>query len=151
VTAVLLTAAVLLNGIGAGIMLATVVGIVPFLLTMPYQRYVETVKFLWPRYDPMMPILNVATVVLDVALTFTATGRTRTLVPVAGALLLSVIVISVTRNVPINRYVTALDPARSPADWPTRDPRVRWRNWNLLRTLLATAALTVNAAAAVQR
>jgi hypothetical protein len=151
VTAVLLAVAVLANGVAAGIMLATVIGIVPFMLAMSYSRYVETVSFLWPRYDPMMPILNVLVAGLDIVVASTARGPASPLAGVAGALLIVVITVSVAKNVPINKYVTALDPQHRPADWAQRDPRVRWRNWNLARTTLAVAALAVNVTAAVQR
>jgi hypothetical protein len=144
----LLAITVLANGVATGIMLSTVVGIVPFMLTMPYEHYVQTVTFLWPRYDPMMPALNVLTVLLDAALAATAHGTTARLAAAAGILLVVVITISLAKNVPINKYVSALDAGSCPVDWAERDPRIRWRNWNLLRTLLAAAALVVNVSAA---
>ncbi|WP_083734002.1 DUF1772 domain-containing protein [Actinomadura sp. CNU-125] len=60
-------------------------------------------------------------------------------------LLVTVMAISVIKNVPINRFVMSLDPAVRPDDWSRTDPRRRWRNWNLLRTGLAAAALGLNA------
>jgi uncharacterized membrane protein len=134
------------NGIVAGVMLSTAVGVVPMTLVLPYPQYVQTIRFLWPRYDPFMPIANTVTFVLDIVLVLVTPARA--LFAAAAVLLAAVMIISVTKNVPINRYVTSLDPDSCPADWDQQDPRVRWRNWNLLRTLLALLALTTNLAAA---
>jgi hypothetical protein len=134
------------NGIAAGVMLSTVIGIVPMTMALPYAQYVQTIRFLWPRYDPLMPTLNVTTFVVDSLLAFVApTGH---LFGLAAVLLATVMVVSVTKNVPINKYVTSLDTDTCPADWAERDPRMRWRNWNLVRTLLVLVALTINVVAA---
>jgi len=149
-TAAQLTAplAAVLNGVAAGIMLSTVVGIVPMMLTQPYGPYVRTVQFLWPRYDPLMPILNGAALVLAVLSAATAGDvPARPVLAVAAALLAGVMAISVTKNVPVNRFVGGLDPARPPADWARLDPRQRWRRWNLIRTALATLAFVTNVTA----
>ncbi|WP_433336448.1 anthrone oxygenase family protein [Spirillospora sp. CA-294931] len=145
-----LTALALLgNGLTAGIMLSTVMGIVPLTAVQTYDRYVETIQFLWPRYDPFMPITHVLTVVLDLVLVFLAPEpEARALFGVAGVVLVVVMAISVIKNVPINRYVMSLDPATVPDAWETKDPRRSWRNWNLLRTSLALGGLVVNAAGA---
>ncbi|HEX6871576.1 MAG TPA: DUF1772 domain-containing protein [Micromonosporaceae bacterium] len=133
------------NGVAAGVMLSTVVGITPLTAVLSYDRYVETIKFLWRRYDPMMPITNAATFLLDgwlaVSLREQAAGAS---FGAAALLLATVMVISVVKNVPINKYVTGLDPARPPDDWASADPRDRWRRWNTTRTLLAFAALAAN-------
>ena len=67
-TAYLLPLVLLGNGVAAGVMLSTVIGVVPMFLTMNYGPYVRSVQFLWPRYDPFMPILNGVTraVVFDI-------------------------------------------------------------------------------------
>jgi uncharacterized membrane protein len=65
---------------------------------------------------------------------------------VATVLMVAVITVSVTKNVPINRWVAAQDPASLPADWRTR--RVRWQRWNAARSVLAALALTANLATA---
>lgn len=134
-----------LNGVAAGIMLSTVIGIVPMMLTQPYRGYVQTVQFLWPRYDPLMPILNGTAFVLAAGSAL-AVGdvAARPALAVAAVLLGTVITISVTRNVPVNRYVSGLDPGREPVDWARRDPRGRWSAWNLVRTTLALAAFGSN-------
>lgn len=142
-TAAQLTAplAALLNGVAAGIMLSTVVGVVPMMLTQPYARYVQTVRFLWPRYDPLMPVLHGAALALAV-FSAAAVGDVpaRPAHALAAVLLVGVMTISVTRNVPINRFVSGLDPARPPQDWAALDPRQRWQRWNLTRTGLSLLA-----------
>ncbi|TYB60716.1 DUF1772 domain-containing protein [Nonomuraea sp. PA05] len=146
---VLVPLALVGNGLAAGIMLSTVIGVVPWMLVQPYDKYVSATRFLWSRYDPFMPIVNALTCVLDVVLIFVApTAASRALFAVAAGLLLVVMTISVVKNVPINRYVTSLDPDVRPDDWERRDPRLRWRSWNLIRTALALLAFAVNAAAA---
>jgi uncharacterized membrane protein len=137
--------AALLNGVAAGIMLSTVVGIVPMMLTQPYQGYVQTVQFLWPRYDPLMPILNASALVLTAFSAVAAGGvPARPVLAVAAALLAIVMTISITKNVPVNRFVGGLDPDHQPADWARLDPRPRWRRWNLIRTTLAVVAFALN-------
>jgi uncharacterized membrane protein len=142
--------AAVLNGVAAGIMLSTVIGIVPMMLTMPYQRYVQTVRFLWPRYDPLMPILNGTALVL-VVVSAALAGRvpSRPAFVVAAVLLATVVTISITKNVPVNRFVSGLDPGEQPGDWPRLDPRARWRTWNLVRTTLALLAFTSTVTATV--
>ncbi|MFB9235133.1 anthrone oxygenase family protein [Plantactinospora siamensis] len=148
-TDVLVAVALLANGLTAGIMLSTVLGIVPLTFVLPYRQYVQTIQFLWPRYDPFMPIVHVLTVLADLVLTLTVdAGPARVLFGLAGGLLVVVMAVSVVRNVPMNRFVMALDPASQPADWARVDPRPRWRAWNQFRTGLALLALLLNAAAA---
>ena len=73
--------------------------------------------------------------------------RPTTLLAVAAALLLAVMAISITKNVPVNRFVSGLDPAAPPADWDRLDPRVRWQRWNTTRTGLAVLAFAANVTA----
>ncbi len=142
-TRVLVLLALLGSGIGSGVMFSTVIGVAPMTLVLSYERYVETIRFLWPRYDPFMPITHVVTFACDVALLFLVPDG-RAFFGVAAGLLATVMIISVVKNVPINRYVTSLDPLNPPPDWADRDPRVRWRNWNRIRTGLALLALGAN-------
>jgi uncharacterized membrane protein len=145
VTAAHVTAplAALLGGVAAGIMLSTVVGIVPMMVSQPYESYVRTVRFLWPRYDPMMPILNGGALVLAAVSTVTVgDAPARPALALAVLLLIGVVSISILKNVPVNRFVSGLDPAHPPADWSRVDPRSRWRLWNLVRTALAVLAFT---------
>jgi uncharacterized membrane protein len=142
----LVPVALLTGGVACGIMLSTVIGIFPFMTRMPYQGYVSAVQFLWRRYDPAMPILNGVALVTCAAIAILAgPSAARSAFAVASALLVVLMVISVSKNVPINRYVFRLDPAAQPADWDQRDPRARWRWWNNLRTAIALAALLCSA------
>ncbi|MFC4121820.1 DUF1772 domain-containing protein [Nonomuraea zeae] len=138
--------AAVLNGIAAGIMLSTVIGIAPMMLALPYGRYVQLVQFLWPRYDPIMPVTNGATLVLDVLLAtaLAEPGPARLGYGAAAVLQAAVMGISITRNVPVNRMVKGLDPEQRPGDWADIDPRRRWRAWNTVRTSLALLAFVVN-------
>jgi uncharacterized membrane protein len=140
--------ATLSNGVAAGIMLSTVIGIAPMFLSLPYGRYVQTVRFLWPRFDPTMPITNGLTLALDVLLAAALAGEARARAAFAAAAVLQAAVmgISITRNVPVNRLVYGLDPDSEPADWARIDPRRRWRRWNIVRTSLALLAFVVNVA-----
>jgi uncharacterized membrane protein len=140
----------LANGSAAGIMLSTVIGVAPLFLSLPYTRYVQTVQFLRPRFDPAMPALNGLTLVLDLLLaSVLADGGARYRFAAAGVLQVAVMVISITRNVPVNKLVMALDPEQEPSDWQKIDPRRRWRDWNFVRTSLALLAFAVNVAAIV--
>jgi uncharacterized membrane protein len=140
--------AAVLNGIAAGVMLSTVIGIVPMMLSMQYQRYVQTVQFLWPRYDPLMPILNGAALVLAALSAALSGGEpSRPVFVVAAVLLAAVVTISITKNVPVNRFVSGLDPHHQPSEWSRLDPRARWRTWNLVRTAIALLAFAANVTA----
>lgn len=142
---VLLPLALLTNGIAAGVMVSTAIGLAPLQSAVPYETYVDTIQFLWKRYDPFMPILNVLALLLDAVLALgPSQGSARWLFGLAALLLVTVMSISVVKNVPINRYVMSLDARAQPPDWARVDPRIRWRNWNLLRTVLAVLALLLN-------
>ena len=139
-----------LNGVAAGIMLSTVIGIVPMMLAMPYDRYVRTVQFLWPRYDPLMPVLNGGALLLaGFSAVAAGPGPARPALTLAAVLLAAVMTISITKNVPVNRLVAGLDADRQPADWARIDPRQRWRAWNLVRTVLALLAFATDVTATV--
>ncbi len=140
--------ATVVNGIAAGIMLSTVIGIVPMFRALPYTGYVQMVQFMRPRFDPIMPISNGGALLIDLVLV--ATGRRGIVLHVAAVLLLAaVITISVSRNVPVNRYLMSLDPQEPPDDWAETDPRRRWQRWNNIRTGLAVLAFLCNAAALI--
>lgn len=137
------------NGIAAGVMLSTVIGIVPLILVLPYDRYVQTIQFMWPRYDPFMPIAHGLTLLLDFVLVgMVDAPAARWSFAAGGVLLVIVMAISLVKNVPVNRYVMSLDPHAQPSDWQQRDPRRAWASWNLLRTSLALVALALNGAGA---
>ncbi|MEV4702084.1 DUF1772 domain-containing protein [Actinoplanes sp. NPDC049316] len=145
---VLLPLALLFSGFAAGGLMISSLGGAPLLLALPTDRYVPVHQFLVTRFDPFMPISMSAALVFDLALTLTGpSGGFRLLTGLAAVLLVCAMAVSLTKNVPINRWISTLDPERLPADWDRLDPRVRWRNWNLVRTVLAVCALVVNVCA----
>lgn len=135
------------NGIAAGVFAGTVLGGVPLLLALPPDRYVHAHGFLATRYDPFMPVTLAVTALLDLGLAIGGPGGSRVPFAIAGLLLLGVMTVSLTKTVPINKWVVSLDPQRLPADWDERDPRGSWNTWNRVRTGLAMAGLVVNVVA----
>ncbi|MFB6834678.1 anthrone oxygenase family protein [Streptomyces hydrogenans] len=136
------------NGVAAGVFAGTVLGGVPLLMSLPPQGYVHAHRFLATRYDPFMPVTLAASALIDIVLAFTApTGTARTLYGVAAVVLLSVMTVSVTKTVPINRWVVTLTPESMPDDWETVDPRRDWQRWNAVRSSLCVLGLFVNLAA----
>jgi uncharacterized membrane protein len=139
---------VLTGGLAAGGLMISALGGAPMLLALPVNTYLPVHKLLVGRFDPFMPVCIITSLLSDIALAVVApNGATHTLAAAGAALYLSVLSVSLTKNVPINRWIKTLDPANPPADWNRIDPRVRWRNWNLVRTVLALLALVVNVAA----
>lgn len=133
------------NGMGAGVLMGTQLGGWPLLESLPPSRYVRTHVFLATRYDPFMPIALVGTAVGDAVLAAVAGG----LIPaalflVAGALALATVVVSLTVNVPVNRWIRTLDPQALPADFATLDPREHWGRWNRVRTVFTVSGLAAN-------
>ncbi|MEU4831064.1 DUF1772 domain-containing protein [Streptosporangium sp. NPDC023615] len=135
----------LANGLAAGVLLGTQMGGWPLLDSLPPDRYVHAHAFFSTRFDPFMPICLIVTTLGDLALGLLA-GSTvaRALYLVAAALCLGTITISLTKNVPVNRWVRALDPGNLPEDFAERDPRRHWGTWNRVRTALSVLALLVN-------
>jgi uncharacterized membrane protein len=120
------------------------------LRSLPAKEYVHAHAFFATRYDPFMPVCLVLTVLGDLALgvfTATSTVAVRALFLVASALAVATVVISLVKNVPVNKWVRALDPAHLPGDFAARDPRRNWGGWNRARTVLCTLALAANCVA----
>ncbi|MFC5827929.1 anthrone oxygenase family protein [Nonomuraea insulae] len=141
--------ALLGSGLAAGILLSTTLGIIPLMETFPADRYVYSHRYLWARYDPFMPICFGLTVVADVVLAVTAPDRVAQFLFAAAAVTLCCVMgISITKQVPINRWVKSIDPEALPEDFERLDPRSRWRNWNLMRTTLSCAGFALTIAAA---
>lgn len=137
--------ALLGSGLAAGGLMISSLGGAPLLLILPTDQYVPVHQFLVTRFDPFMPISLCGALIADAVLAFTAaTGAAQVLGGAAAALLVSAVVVSLTKNVPINKWVSHLDPSALPENFEHLDPRVRWRNWNLVRTVLAVTALLVN-------
>jgi uncharacterized membrane protein len=134
------------SGTVAGVLFAVALSTVPALAGMTPGRYVYVHTMLGRNWDPTMPIIVLTSTALTIALAVLAPGPAARALAVAGAIcLFGVSVVSHLRNVPINRIVHATDPEAIPAGWS--DPRPRWRQWHLLRTGLALAALAVNSVA----
>lgn len=136
------------NGLAAGILLWSAVAGVPFLLIMPAQRYVQAQQFWGRRFEPLQPICMALTGIADVALALESGSTLARWLFGAGAVVVAaVMTVSLTRNVPIKRWVMSLDAKALPEDFEQRDPRRTWAAWNLTRTVLAVLALVCNAAA----
>ncbi|MCF6470004.1 DUF1772 domain-containing protein [Nonomuraea sp. MG754425] len=135
----------LANGLSAGVLLGTQLGGWPLLASLPPDRYVHAHAFFSTRYDPFMPACFLITTLGDVALALlTQSAAARALYLVAAALCLITIAISLTQNVPVNKWVRDLDPDNLPADFAAQDPRRRWGAWNRVRTALSALALVIN-------
>ncbi|MGH4024648.1 MAG: anthrone oxygenase family protein [Pseudonocardiaceae bacterium] len=145
---ILVPLVVFANGLAAGVLVGTQLGGWPLLAALPPQRYVQAHAFFSTRYDPFMPICLLGTVLGDLLLLLPAPGgAARTLLAVAAGCAAGTVAISIGKNVPVNRWVRALDPDRLPDDFAAQDPRRRWGAWNRTRTWLAVLALLANCAA----
>lgn len=138
----------LANGMAAGGLMIAFLGGAPLQFVLPVPDYVVVQKFLTTRFDPFMPICLIITILVDSTLAATTPAMPfRLLAAVAGALVACAITVSLTKNFPINKFVRSLDPQRLPANWSDVDPRVKWRNWNAVRTTLTVTALVCNVTA----
>ncbi|MDH6579770.1 DUF1772 domain-containing protein [Kitasatospora sp. MAP5-34] len=147
-TALLAPLVMLLNGLAAGVLLGTQLGGWPLLAALPPDRYVHAHAFFATRYDPAMPICLLGTLLGDAALAATLTQTTARLCCLAAAALAAAtIAISVTKNVPVNRWIRTLDPEHLPDNFPDLDPREHWGPWNRRRSALSILALAANCAA----
>lgn len=145
---ILALVALMCNAVAVGVFCATVLGGVPLLLALPGEEYVYAHGFLATRYDPFMPITIVLTALADLSLVAAGPGAAvRVLGGLAGILMICVITVSITKNVPINKWVAGQDPRSLPPDWTDR--RNRWQRWNAIRSGLAGAALAANLATAL--
>jgi len=146
--AVLTPLVLLANGLSAGVLVGTQLGGWPLLAALPPDRYVQAHAFFSTRYDPFMPVCLIVTVLGDAALAvFGAAPPVRVAQAVAALLALAVAIVSVTKNVPVNKWIRTVDPHRLPADFAELDPRPGWGRWNRVRSLLAVLALVANCVA----
>jgi len=152
--AVLVPLALFANGIAAGVMLGNAMGPAALALELPYARYVDLIKFMWHRYDPFVPIMNLLAFTLDIVIAVVASQQARggagapVLFGLSAGLLAVLMAISVTKNVPINKFVTGLDPDSPPDNWTALDPRASWKKWNDIRVTLALTSLIAGLAGA---
>jgi uncharacterized membrane protein len=138
------------TGLVAGVLFAVAISVVPALIAMPADRYVWAHKLLGRHYDRVMPWITVTSVLSAVFLaTRSGDGRHAALYGLAGACMAGVAVVSQTGNVPINNRVKRTRPEDVGPGWD--DPRLRWRDWHLLRTGFAMTACLVAAVAVVLR
>jgi uncharacterized membrane protein len=148
VLAVVVPLVLLANGLAAGVLMGTQLGGWPLLVALPADRYVHAHAFFATRYDPFMPACLVVTVLGDALLAiFTPSTAPRALYVLGGLLALATVAISLTKNVPVNKWVQSLDPDHLPADFPSHDPRRHWGTWNRRRTTLTALALLTNCGA----
>ena len=146
--AFIIPVALLASGMAAGGLMISALGGAPMLLSLSVENYLAVHKGFIGRFDPFMPICIITALVADAVLAIAVPTASAHTLEAAGAFLyLSVLSVSLTKNVPINHWIVTLDPAQPPANWDEVDPRVRWRNWNVVRTTLAVAGLVVNVAA----
>jgi uncharacterized membrane protein len=144
----LLPLALLGSGFAAGGLMISVLGGAPLLLRLPTEDYIPVHQFLVTRFDPFMPISMCTALAADAVLVFMVDDPTgRNLLGFGALLLVVAMVVSMTRNVPINRWIRTVDPNHLPEDWERLDPRIRWRNWNLARTVCVVIALLANVSA----
>lgn len=145
---ILVPLVVFANGLAAGVLVGTQLGGWPLLAALPPPRYVQAHAFFSTRYDPFMPLCLAGTVLGDLLLLTSAPGgAVRALFAVAAGCAAAAVAISIGKNVPINRWVRALDPDRLPDDFAAYDPRPRWGAWNRIRTWLVVLALLANCTA----
>ncbi|WP_018681697.1 DUF1772 domain-containing protein [Actinokineospora enzanensis] len=146
--AVLAPLVLVANGLAAGVLVGTQLGNWPLLASLPADRYVSTHAFFATRYDPFMPACLVLTAVGDGVLAVFAEQQALFHLWLGAALLaVKTLVVSLTKNVPVNRWVRTVDPDDLPADFAERDPRPGWGRWNRVRTVLTVLALLANCAA----
>ncbi len=147
-THILVPVAAVTGGMAAGGMMIAVLG-APLLLTLPPQRYVALHQLLVTRFDPFMPACLLTALATNLVLAVVAPRLSAQLLyAVAVVLLAGTVLVSLTRNVPINKWLKTLDPDSLPPDFDRLvHRRVRWRNWNLVRASFTLVALAVNGVA----
>ncbi|GAA2411510.1 hypothetical protein GCM10010191_20930 [Actinomadura vinacea] len=144
----LLPAAALANGLCAGVLVGSVLGVVPYYRTLPEDGYIRAHAFSVGRYDPFQPICLLITLVADAAVAALADdAAARLLCAAAAVLALTVIAVTLARNLPMNRSIQRIVPDAPPDGFRARAFLRRWARWNALRTALAALALLINAAA----
>jgi hypothetical protein len=104
-TQLLLPPVLLASGMAAGVMMWTQLGGWPLLASLPPDRYVATHAFFARKYDPFMPTCILITVAGGIALAVSANQQSaRLLFAVSALLAVCSIVISVGKNVPVNKW-----------------------------------------------
>lgn len=130
--------ALLSSGLGAGVLTGTQLGGFPLLASLPDRQYLTTHAFFATRYDPFMPACLITTTLVTAHRATSNTGMSRTYLLGAATSALLTAVISVSINVPINRWVQAVD-LTGPLPDVTK-VRSRWGRANAARSVLGTVA-----------
>jgi hypothetical protein len=136
------------SGISTGILAWSLLAGIPLIMTVPTDEYHRSdLRFLNTRFDKVQPACIVLTVVIDAILAAGAvSGFARIIFAAAGLCALGILVVSLTRSVPIKKQMAAPNPAT--LDRGT-DLRLSWNYWNHYRTAFAILALMANAIAVV--
>lgn len=147
-TQILVPLALAGSGVAAGGLIIAFRGS-PLLLRLPTDQYVPVHQYLVTRFDPIMPISIMTGLLTSLALIFAASPQrgAQALYGVSALLLLATISVSLTKNVPINKWIATLDPRALPENFDQLDARTTWVSWNKVRTVLAICAFTANVAA----
>ena len=148
-TSALTVIVLMTTGTVAGILSDSVLAGIPTYRSLSPSRYVWIHQLIDRHYEPTMPVLVFATIVLDATLALvTGSALCRALYLAALLALLGVAVVSQFAGVRLlRRSVRGVDPDDLPDNW--RDPRPAWRRWHLVRTALVFVAFAVTAVAAV--
>ena len=144
----LIPLALVASGVSTGILAWSLLAGIPLIATVPTDEYHRSdLRFLNTRFDKVQPACIVLTVVIDAVLAAGAAGGVARIVfAAAGLCALGVLVVSLTRSVPIKKQMAAFNPATRA---PGTDLRLTWNYWNNYRAAFAVLALTANATAVV--
>jgi uncharacterized membrane protein len=94
-------------------------------------------------FGPVMPVFFGVGLLVSVAAAFLAHAHLP--FALASFLLAAVLAVTVAVHVPLNRRIQGWSAQQAPEDWNAA--RRRWRDWNVLRCVLAVAAFCLVAAA----
>jgi hypothetical protein len=143
VVGIVMPVVILAGGLVAGVMMWTQLGGWPLMSSLPPGDYVYTHAFFSTRFDPFMPACMMLAMVGDLVLVGMLGGVLPAAICAVAALLSATcIVISLWKNVPVNRWMRTLDPACPPAELAT--VRRRWGEWNRVRAILAVVSFGLN-------
>jgi hypothetical protein len=113
-------------------------------------EYVAMHKMRDSTFRRVMPMLGLGTLFAATACAVAAsTHAARALLIASGALLLIDIVLTIGRQLPLNRRVQTWRPETIPSDW--REVRDRWKAQHMTRTLLGVSAYVCSILALAQR
>jgi uncharacterized membrane protein len=133
---VLASSMVVLTGTLAGTLFTVESAIVPTLLSLPGDRWVQVHTGLDRRFDPLMPSINKVSLGICAALVVLAEGRAaKTAFALGGAGTVGVALVSELFNVRMNKHVVTWDPEALPSGWTAL--RARWAAANRVRTAFA--------------